>query len=281
MKPLFMWAGGKSRLLKHYIPLLPEKIDQYVEPFFGGGALFGSLIERNPGMLATVSDINGEIMRIYSAVKEDPSTFEVYLKTFADHYHSLTPASRREYYYTCRKQYWAMEEGLEASALLYFLMKTCFNGIWQSCAEAGGKFGTPVGLVEKRKYVYKPELLTTWHNALGGTTILNKSYEDLPPLQNAFIFCDPPYRGSFTTYNTTFGDNEQEKLVAWCQSQAKQGNTVWLANRDMGDGFFERLAPEATIHRFDITYTAGRRKKTADGYTALPAIEMLITWNKP
>ena len=27
MKPLFMWAGGKSKLIKHYNPHLPETFD--------------------------------------------------------------------------------------------------------------------------------------------------------------------------------------------------------------------------------------------------------------
>ena len=47
-KPLFMWAGGKTRMIKRYTTsgLLPEvsdlynTIDNYVEPFFGGGAMY-------------------------------------------------------------------------------------------------------------------------------------------------------------------------------------------------------------------------------------------------
>lgn len=274
-----MWAGGKSRLLKHYLPLLPEHIGHYVEPFFGGGALYGALKLRNPEMTAVISDINGEMMRIYKTIQNKPTEFEENLRIFADSYMALPPAGRKEYYYERRKEYWGLKEGVRTDALLYFLMKTCFNGIWQSCAEANGKFGTPVGLVDKKNYVYKSELIQEWNLALQGTSILSYAYDALPQYTNGFIYCDPPYRGSFTTYNTTFGDIEQEKLVRWCQARASEGNVVWLANRDMGDGFFEKLAPEATIHRFDITYTAGRRKRTADGFAALPAVEMLLTWN--
>ena len=40
MKPLFMWAGGKSKMMKHYVPFMNfEKVDTYSEPFFGGGAM--------------------------------------------------------------------------------------------------------------------------------------------------------------------------------------------------------------------------------------------------
>ena len=39
-KSLFMWAGGKRKLLKHYAPYMPNSVDSYCEPFFGGGAMY-------------------------------------------------------------------------------------------------------------------------------------------------------------------------------------------------------------------------------------------------
>lgn len=42
-KPYFPWVGGKRRLLSVLIESLPadfEKMETYVEPFVGGGALF-------------------------------------------------------------------------------------------------------------------------------------------------------------------------------------------------------------------------------------------------
>ena len=42
MKPLFIWAGGKTKVLKHYKDFLPSSssFSNYYEPFFGGGAMF-------------------------------------------------------------------------------------------------------------------------------------------------------------------------------------------------------------------------------------------------
>ena len=42
MKPLFMWAGGKTKLIKKYKEkgVLPNHFDSYIEPFLGGGAMF-------------------------------------------------------------------------------------------------------------------------------------------------------------------------------------------------------------------------------------------------
>ena len=45
-KPLFMWAGGKNKMIKNYLPLLPEKVTVYSEPFVGGGAMYLYVQER-------------------------------------------------------------------------------------------------------------------------------------------------------------------------------------------------------------------------------------------
>ena len=39
MNPLIKWPGGKSSEIKQIKHLIPE-FNRYVEPFFGGGALY-------------------------------------------------------------------------------------------------------------------------------------------------------------------------------------------------------------------------------------------------
>lgn len=58
---------------------------------------------------------------------------------------------------------------------------------------------------------------------------------------------------------------------------ARGGARVLLANRETGDdSFFEdRLGPGVAMDRFDITYTAGRRRRTVNGYEAKKARESL------
>ena len=40
INPILKWAGGKRQLIPEIIKILPEKFNNYVEPFIGGGALF-------------------------------------------------------------------------------------------------------------------------------------------------------------------------------------------------------------------------------------------------
>ncbi|KKL45072.1 hypothetical protein LCGC14_2359360, partial [marine sediment metagenome] len=60
MKPLIKWAGGKSGEIKHIEKIIP-KFDRYIEPFFGGGAVFFDLEPKE----AVINDVSGELMTFY------------------------------------------------------------------------------------------------------------------------------------------------------------------------------------------------------------------------
>ena len=75
MKPLFMWAGGKTRMIKKYTEYLPDTFDHYVEPFVGAGAMFVWAYRKNPEATFVLNDSNESIMRIYAAIKDDVELF--------------------------------------------------------------------------------------------------------------------------------------------------------------------------------------------------------------
>lgn len=67
MKPLIKWAGGKSGEVRYITKIIP-RFDGYMEPFFGGGALFFHLEPRK----AVINDISAELMMLYSFLKDGP-----------------------------------------------------------------------------------------------------------------------------------------------------------------------------------------------------------------
>ena len=66
-KPLLKWAGGKTQLLGEIIPKIPQNYSRYIEPFFGGGAVFFSLRPEK----AIIADNNPELINLYQTVADD------------------------------------------------------------------------------------------------------------------------------------------------------------------------------------------------------------------
>lgn len=65
MKPLIKWPGGKSGEITKIEHLIP-KYERYIEPFFGGGALFFHLKPKP----AVINDISKSLMEFYRLIKK-------------------------------------------------------------------------------------------------------------------------------------------------------------------------------------------------------------------
>ena len=279
--PLFMWAGGKTRMLKKYQPIWPAgDYTSYIEPFLGGASVFSWVCSNgmNHFEKMTINDLNREMMSVFHEVKNNPDEFIEKSTNTALSFLSISvddKNERKKFYYRLRESYWKNP----TTDTLYILMRLGFNGIWQTCKDSHGLFGTPAGLLNQTRLnqIVDKESIMFWHNQLQDTTMYSTDYADIDfePM-NSLIYLDPPYRGSFTTYGVDFDDDEQRRLCEWSLEQADRGATVLLANRDNGDGFFEELLGErAEFHYFDVKYTAGRRKKEKQGYSAKSAREFL------
>ena len=275
MKPLFIWAGGKTRLLKHYAPHWPKDVRTYSEPFFGGGAVFIYMINNYDLDEVWINDVNKDLINIYETVKSDVNDFITLLDKYSNEYLPLKKEDRKTYYFHLRQENaydFEKWNNIQQAAALYFLMKTGFNGIWQINKNTNGRFGTPSGLLNQKDKVYDKDNVLEWHNALNSMKVNLSSNDWCEVPLGDFTFYDPPYRGSFTSYGTSFPDSETTKLI----EVTKNNDNVWLTNRDIGDGFFDDIAGCDKIS-FDVTYTAGRRKKHEDGtFTAKKATEILL-----
>ena len=63
-KPILKWAGGKTQMLGDLLPKVPKNYGRYIEPFFGGGAMFFALQPEN----AIIADSNPELINMYRQV---------------------------------------------------------------------------------------------------------------------------------------------------------------------------------------------------------------------
>lgn len=71
LKTPISYYGGKQSMLKEILPLIPEH-RIYVEPFFGGGAVFWA---KEPSRSEVINDVNMNIVNFYEVLKH--SYFEL------------------------------------------------------------------------------------------------------------------------------------------------------------------------------------------------------------
>jgi len=275
LKPLFIWAGGKTKVLKHYAPFMPTAFETYYEPFFGGGAMFVHVMNTYQPKNVVINDINSDVVNIYKAIKTDLTEFQQRLDSLESQYLPLSKDDRKKFYFDTRHLHaWNYQEWSPTfeAATLYFLMKTGFNGIYQLNKNTNGRYGTPAGLLNQKDKVYDRDVLNWWHNALQNVEIRSGDWKDAVTHDpNGFFFFDPPYRDSFADYGNGFGDEALTSLLDFADAQ----NLVFVANR-ADDDWFDDQSRSMQVHYFDITYTAGRRKKTEEGFAAKKAREILL-----
>ena len=87
---IIKWPGGKARELRYVSDLIPA-FDRYVEPFFGGGAMFFHL---KPNC-AILNDISPNLIRFYRLVQAQDRSLEKYLRAYDEGFQSLLSACDR------------------------------------------------------------------------------------------------------------------------------------------------------------------------------------------
>jgi len=198
--------------------------------------------------------------------------------------------TRRSFFFKVRSQY--QEEyhkwgNVKEAAILYFLMKTAFNGVWQVSKgkDSHGRFNTPCGLMRQADSIYDKKNVLEWHKALQGATITSLDFKDTlnNVEKNSYTFLDPPYRSAsdkektFADYGTNLEDEFQETVIDFFMAAKEKGSYVLLSNRDWGDRFFEDRSDGNRVEYFDVTYTVGRKKQNDNGkHSATKAREILM-----
>ena len=71
LSPILKWAGGKEQELKHIHPNMPKKINNYYEPFIGGGAVYFSMNAKK----MFINDKSHELIDFYKAIASKDKIF--------------------------------------------------------------------------------------------------------------------------------------------------------------------------------------------------------------
>lgn len=263
-KPFLKWAGGKSQLIKEIENNLPDelvqgKINRYIEPFVGGGAIFLYIAQLGKVEEFFICDINPELILAYKTIQTNVEDLIKRLFKLQDNYLSFDVEERKQYFYEIRDQFNLHRQPIdvqtyhpdwiERTAQLIFLNRTCFNGLFR--VNSKGEFNVPIGRYKKPK-ICQPDNLMAVAKILQNTQI---HYGDFTTSEafvtnRSLVYFDPPYRplsktANFTSYSQEiFDDSSQLRLRDFFRVLDHKGAKLLLSNsdpktEDLTDNFFD------------------------------------------
>lgn len=290
-KPFLKWAGGKTQLINAISNSLPdffyrEKSITYVEPFIGSGAMFFWFLNNFPNITqAIINDINPDLYKAYSIIKEEPRNLINSLNSLQENYYSFSDEESRKAFFLEKRALFNTRslDTLQNTALLIFLNRTCFNGLYR--VNSKGLFNVPFGKYTNPKICDSSVILAD-SKLLQRVTILNVDYSETVKHVNGnktFFYLDPPYKpinktSSFNAYAAeTFNDSEQERLKSFCSEIGNMGHSWLLSNSDLKNvddtnEYFDQLYKD-----FKITRVLASRRINSNANKRGEIFELLIS----
>ena len=234
------WAGGKGQLIKEieqYYPFGNSKITKYAEPFVGGGAVLFDILSRYDLKEVYISDINAELINTYRMIRDDIDALIEMLYAMQSDFIPLDTDNRKAYYIKKRERFNDLKINgdeninIEKAALMIFLNKTCFNGLYR--VNKKGLFNVPMGSY-KNPLICDENNLRAVSEKLQKVTIVCGDYRESANFidEKTFVYFDPPYRpitdtASFTAYTENlFNDDAQIELARFVDDMDKKGAKV-------------------------------------------------------
>ena len=261
VKPVIKWVGGKSQILSTVLSLFPKKINNYHEPFLGGGSvLIGLLMKQKEGDVEIsgvirASDLNLALIGMYQNIQSHPHALIEELKRIMSQSDaskhgtvvnrdasSLAEAmtSEESHYYYIRKTYNAIGQddktSLIASAMFIFMNKTCFRGVYR---EGPNGFNVPFG------HYVNPSIMDEMHilfisDLIKDVIFTRQTYDESLSYaeEGDFIYFDPPYApenaNSFVAYNACgFNHDNHEHLFNSCLQLSEKNIKFVMSNSDV------------------------------------------------
>ena len=197
-KAPFGWVGGKSKLAKDIVDLIPNDHTKYIEVFGGALSVFYA---KEKSKLEIVNDINSDLINLHRSIRTNPQTLSYYLNQLL---------ISREIFDDIKHKRIQPRNKIEAAAFYLYQLT-------QSFGSKGDNFAMSTKSGRKPKDIYKS--YSKWSNRLKGVTIENKSFQILIPLydkEDVFFYVDPPYVSTESYYKNTgaFGIEEHKQLAA-------------------------------------------------------------------
>jgi len=253
--PFLKWPGGKRWVADQIAEIIrPHLTRDYYEPFLGGGAVFFRLQPKR----ATLSDINGDLINTYHAVRDSVGRLISALRAL--------PVDKSTY---DRLRADEPAERFEQAVRFLYLNRTAFAGMYR--LNLSGRFNVPYGGGERTaKVLWATPLLKAASHALSTVKIRQSDFE--PILDSAtrgdVVYCDPTYTvahncNGFVRYNErNFSWADQVRLARAAKRASRRGVKVVITNANHPT--VRDLYPSArftVLHRRSLVSTDASKRR--------------------
>ena len=263
-KPFVKWAGGKTQLLDRLEAHIPKTYNRYYEPFIGGGAL---LLDLQPGK-AVINDINEQVINVYKQLKIDAESVIAAVNELD------SCACDKERYLSLRDTYntkiRSRELTPESAALLIWINKHCFNGLYRVNSE--GLFNVPYNGKTVGASIDAENLRNIGCYLRANDVEIRKGDFEAACVDvrtDDFVYFDSPYApigdmANFTDYTKEgFSLGDHKRLAALYRRLSDRGVKVMLSNHDVP--LVHELYSGFTIESVDVRRAINRDASNRSG----------------
>lgn len=212
-KPFLKWVGGKTQIINDIILKIPKEINNYHEPFLGGGSVLLAVLSLQKQNKIVIKqkiyayDINLDLINVYKNIKNNKHELYDCMDLYVKEYDSIhgdvinrAPASIEEaktskesFYYWVRNKYNNMDKNtVECSALFMFINKTCFRGMYR---EGPNGFNVPYGHYKKTPTIISKIDLNYISDLFKEVEFIHADFTGSikRAKEGDFVYLDPPY----------------------------------------------------------------------------------------
>ncbi len=242
------WVGGKSRLRKQIIELIPQHTC-YVEPFCGAAwVLFG----KQASDVEIINDIDGDLITFFRVLKMQP---EAFLRSF-----EWELVSRSEFDRLASLETSTLTDIERAHRFFYLIMAGWGGELnyprFQTSITDGGHGNRLIGALENLRKRVEPI-----HKRLSTVIIENLDWRacieryDRP---GVFMYIDPPYPGNGVNYAHNMRTWEAHRELA---ERLTRAQCQWMLSSYDNERIRELYADQVIL---PVTSASGMRKAKYD-----------------
>lgn len=274
IKPFVRWVGGKSRLLPRILPHVPTTIENYYEPFLGGGAVFLACAGRVTGR-SHLADLNQHLVAAWIAMRDHQAELLPLLDWYKKN-------DSKEFYYEVRSS--LPDSLIEKAARFFYLNGVSWNHLWRENSRTGA-MNVPWG--DRSFKGFDEATMVAARAVLARTDIVSADFRDVlsTASKGDFVYLDPPYLPIFSRPDTekeptakfnkytakTFEVADLLELADICADLSRKGVNWIMSNRDTES--VHELFPDAEIIRFTTHRSlAAQSKREVEAHRSPEAI---------